>query len=649
MRGYKRIRIFTERDLRATRFEMAVIDCRIVQRLRDVKQLGQSSVTFPTAEHSRFSHALGSLYWATKMLSYLRENYFSKGNCERLDECNSILKRTVLKGYPDETALDSELPWFDQLVRLAALLHDVSHLPYGHTLEDQAGLLPRHDEDLERIDWIFERLFNELKDSPHLRVLERGKDQLAVLRRLLEQCRSLYDVGILLKTEKAVEEEAPAKDKVQAEGEAEPNTVELAEEIPNTAEKTTLKLVKGKNKFKEPTSLTEELFPVLTLVYDIVNNTICADLIDYLQRDTLNCGMPWTIDKALLAHLKVLKREPPNDSRLLRLGVAVGRNGKLRHDVITAVLGLLRARYDVTEKVYYHHTKCAADAMLEKAIRSSGINLNWKTILEEEYGDEGLLKHLEQQFQRKDALSILKGLRSRRFHKAVYRLRKATDWSIKTKTAVSISSKPEGRTEVENEIAGKCKIPANAIIVSCLPQRMQLKEAQALVEWTDGEVLRLSELPEKKHYLPEVNNLRDRYLDLWSLTVYLDEAFENHAGSLANICERYFDRKNDHLIAEYIKARYPKAFEVKEHLDRFIEETEVAVVRDLNVALGGGSPGSEVDVEEVVIDHIEEMASELRKHFKPKLAKPATRKGEKKTRKKINSNQETLLDESEKS
>src|SRR5205823_12845928 len=98
---------------------------------------------------------------------------------------------------------------------------------------------------------------------------------------------------------------------------------------------------------------------------------------------------------------------------------------------------------------------------------------------------------------------------------------------------------------------------------------------------------------------------RDRYLDLWSLTVYLDESFENYAGSVASACERIFDRRNDHLTAEYIKTRYPKAFEVRDIMDEFVEQTDVAVVQDLNVAFGGERPTGELDVKEVVIDHIE--------------------------------------------
>src|SRR5207249_9940529 len=120
---------------------------------------------------------------------------------------------------------------------------------------------------------------------------------------------------------------------------------------------------------------------------------------------------------------------------------------------------------------------------LEKAIRASSLKLNWKTILERDLGDEGLLHELEKQFTgNHEAISVLRGLRSRRFHKPVYRLRRAPDWSTKTKNKVSDSSAADKRTDLEREISGKCKIPFEAVIVSCLPQNMQLKEAQALVE-----------------------------------------------------------------------------------------------------------------------------------------------------------------------
>jgi HD superfamily phosphohydrolase len=97
MQGYKRIRIFPERDLRATRLEMAITDTALFQRLRYISQLGQSNVSFPTAEHSRFVHSLGTLYWAAKMLAYLRENYFCDTNKQILSEADKALCKVTLR------------------------------------------------------------------------------------------------------------------------------------------------------------------------------------------------------------------------------------------------------------------------------------------------------------------------------------------------------------------------------------------------------------------------------------------------------------------------------------------------------------------------------------------------------------------------
>ncbi|MGD2246875.1 MAG: HD domain-containing protein [Candidatus Methanofastidiosia archaeon] len=88
-------------------FLVDLLDRPPMQRLRWIKQLGASEMLYPTGNHSRFEHSLGTYYIARQMLRYLKmkvgENYISSN-----DE-NNVLS--------------------------AALLHDVGHLCFSHTGE----------------------------------------------------------------------------------------------------------------------------------------------------------------------------------------------------------------------------------------------------------------------------------------------------------------------------------------------------------------------------------------------------------------------------------------------------------------------------------------------------------------------------------
>jgi len=89
--------------------ETAVIDHPLFQRLRNIKQLGFAELSFPGATHNRYGHSIGVLALA------------------------SHAYRSIELGLPlsgPETGLR-----FLQCVRLAALLHDVGHLPLSHAIE----------------------------------------------------------------------------------------------------------------------------------------------------------------------------------------------------------------------------------------------------------------------------------------------------------------------------------------------------------------------------------------------------------------------------------------------------------------------------------------------------------------------------------
>ena len=109
-------------DVYLTHEEIAVIDTREMQRLRGIKQLGSADLVFPGARHSRFEHSIGTLHISQHIIEAI-----NRGAKERPREHLSI--------SPEEA----------RIIRVAALVHDVTHIPYGHHVEDQAGLLHRHD------------------------------------------------------------------------------------------------------------------------------------------------------------------------------------------------------------------------------------------------------------------------------------------------------------------------------------------------------------------------------------------------------------------------------------------------------------------------------------------------------------------------
>jgi uncharacterized protein len=85
------------------------------QRLRHIKQLGLTDFVYPSAQHTRFQHALGALHLMGQVLDSLR----NKGVAISEDEYEASL--------------------------IAVLLHDIGHGPLSHALEDSLLVGIKHE------------------------------------------------------------------------------------------------------------------------------------------------------------------------------------------------------------------------------------------------------------------------------------------------------------------------------------------------------------------------------------------------------------------------------------------------------------------------------------------------------------------------
>jgi HD superfamily phosphohydrolase len=98
-------------------WEKEIISQPAFQRLRRIRQLAWTDQVYPGAMHTRFEHSLGVMHTATLLYASIRQS------------SSDVLENEL--GYKEE-GLNRDL----QLVRLAALLHDVGHAPFSHAAED---------------------------------------------------------------------------------------------------------------------------------------------------------------------------------------------------------------------------------------------------------------------------------------------------------------------------------------------------------------------------------------------------------------------------------------------------------------------------------------------------------------------------------
>jgi len=387
-------------DIYLTPVEADLLDAAEVQRLRGIKQTGTAYLIYPGCVHTRFDHSLGTLWLAKRILANLRHKGF------RIDR-------------------DAET-----VVTAAALIHDVGHIPFGHTLEDEAGLFPRHDR---------------------ARRLEAFLDGTDLARRLATH-------GLL--------------DPVRA-------------------------LLSGRD---HP--------DVRPWMRQVVTSTVDADMLDYLRRDAYFSGLGQRYDDRIFSYFIIHQDQ---------LAVSLFKHQVERSDARSDVLTLLRLRYLLTERIYLHHTKVIAGAMLAKGVErlvAQGLKesdlYTWQ--------DADLLAALR---QADDPLPrrMADAVSRRRLLKRAYVLAPPHVDPAARRRLIDRYAGPRNaarRSALEAQLARELGLDEGDVIIHC-PERSMFKEVKVLVTDRSGGLTPLDALDEPA--LSEARSLARRYGDLWRLYV----------------------------------------------------------------------------------------------------------------------------------
>lgn len=275
---------------------LSLLEAPELQRLHSIHQLGLAYLVYPGANHTRFEHSLGTFAVARRICSALQ--------------------------LPQDEA---------RSVQCAALLHDIGHLPYSHTLE-----------------FVLHSQF--------------GIDHAAISRRLITGKESVLtdrERGILGK------------------GQSVPETLERFDVDP----KLVASLIEGEGAghgaqktLSKPTGQAH--FNAKRYMSQIVSGPVDADQLDYLKRDSHYTGVAYgVVDLDRLFET----------IRIFNGDLVVDRGG------LSAVEGMLVARALMFSSVYFHKTVRISELMLAKAVERLGKDELDKI---HAMTDAGLLSHL---------------------------------------------------------------------------------------------------------------------------------------------------------------------------------------------------------------------------------------------------------------
>ncbi len=370
-----------------------LLDRHEIQRLHAIKQLGLGNMVFPGANHTRFEHSLGVFHLAGRMASALGMN---------ADDTNTV--------------------------KAAALLHDICHPPFSHTME-------------------------EIMEN------ETQMDHMELARKLIHGDIRTYmdrDEDMFGGTE-------PISEILESDGISPKDVCDLIAFPTSTKEESLDMFTVGDEK--------QSFFPSKDYAHQIIHGPVDADQMDYLLRDAHYTGVTHgSIDMdRLLSQMRIYNNK-----------MVLDKGG------IVAAEGLMVSRALMYSSVYYHKTVRIVEMMLTKAAEVSGMDFSDLYLM----NDSDLLSRLISSDSER-ASKLTRSVLYRRLYKKTYTLY-GMDLDDDDMASLVQYSKYASRKALEAEIAAEAKVDQSEVIVdmpskSTLLSNVKIGKTDVLI-FDDGKV-----------------------------------------------------------------------------------------------------------------------------------------------------------------
>jgi len=314
-------------DIYFNSWEMALIDTKLFQRLRKIKQVGLAYLVFPSLNHSRFEHSLGVLGRLNQMLGILIQN------TNRMDPKNKV---------------EDKINDYLIQIRIAALMHDIGHCIFSHVSERVIAQL-EGNQIYPSAETIVDIFTDHFKSPKKIAIAEILSISIIGTKHTLDFFKAL--------------------------------------DIPTKAKDDVKKYLKDASSFILGLPVADD--PGTIFLAQLISSGLDADKVDYMAREALYAGIKLGIDLdriysklqvfeldsySLPKNLSPLKKFNKVDTKYLVLGF--GKGGQFAFEEFCV------ARLSLHVKIYLHQKVRAAEAQLTKYLKSIGKSEKFKCIHE---------------------------------------------------------------------------------------------------------------------------------------------------------------------------------------------------------------------------------------------------------------------------